>query len=160
MMKFTVNPWEQDRRVSESLRLFLGLAPGERIARIDVTQKIIAYIKDHNLESEDRLLIFPDDPLEKVVGTYEERKKSMEEIQNSDREIDRMKADRMTKITGDLTYFNLQFHLNKCFLDDEEDEENTEKSDIIESSITSTGAVTDNNRFSYLRSFLPSFLRK
>jgi len=124
--------WEQQCRVSENLRLFLGLAPGEKIARLDVEQKIIKYIKDHNLESEDRQLIFPDDRLEKVVGTSQERKKLIEEkygkLRSSCREVDRWKAELMTNVYGrDLTYFNLQLHLNKCFLKDEED---TEKSNI------------------------------
>ena len=50
--------------ISKELSQFLGLADGEHIARTEVTSKVIAYIKEHNLQNpNNKKLILPDEKL-------------------------------------------------------------------------------------------------
>jgi chromatin remodeling complex protein RSC6 len=98
----------QSSRVRDELCDFLGIDRGSRIARTEVTQKVIEYIKDKNLEKEDNHRnIEPDEILQRIVGTAAERRATMEL---------RKKSKPNTKITDELGYFNLQIHLNKNFI--------------------------------------------
>ena len=54
--------------ISPELSKFLGLPLGELIARTDVTSKIIAYVKEHNLQDpKDKRNILPDDKLKELL---------------------------------------------------------------------------------------------
>jgi chromatin remodeling complex protein RSC6 len=54
--------------ISPQLSKFLGLPLGEQIARTDVTSKIIAYVKEHNLQNpKDKRAILPDDKLKELL---------------------------------------------------------------------------------------------
>ena len=69
-------------KVSDELRKFLSLGKDELIARTEVTKRITAYCKEHDLQKEeDKRTIHPDDTLRKLL---------------------RMKKG------DDLTFFNLQ----------------------------------------------------
>lgn len=75
--------------VSSDLSNFLGIPIGDQIARTDVTSKVIAYVKEHNLQNpEDKKQIVPDAKLNALLQA------------------------------GDIkvTFFNLQTHLKKHFL--------------------------------------------
>ena len=75
--------------VTPELSNFLGIPLGEHIARTDVTSKVIAYVKEHNLQNpQDKRSINPDEKLKNL-------------LQPGDIQI---------------TYFNLQTHLKKHFL--------------------------------------------
>jgi chromatin remodeling complex protein RSC6 len=54
--------------VSAELATFLGIAPSEQIARTEVTSKVIAYIKEHNLQNPERKKeIIPDEKLSMIL---------------------------------------------------------------------------------------------
>jgi hypothetical protein len=54
--------------ISPELSKFLGLPVGEQIARTEVTSKIIAYIKEHDLQNpKDKRAILPDDKLKELL---------------------------------------------------------------------------------------------
>ena len=54
--------------VSDELAKFLGLSKGEEIARTEVTKRITAYCKEHNLQKEaDKRQILPDTALKKLL---------------------------------------------------------------------------------------------
>lgn len=75
--------------VSKELLDFLGLPEGDHIARTDVTTKVIAYVKQHDLQNPlDKKQIIPDEKLNKLL------------------------------LAGDnkITFFNLQTYLKKHFL--------------------------------------------
>jgi upstream activation factor subunit UAF30 len=75
--------------ITPELSNFLGIPLGEHIARTDVTSKVIAYVKEHNLQNpQDKRSIDPDEKLKNL-------------LQPGDLQI---------------TYFNLQTHLKKHFL--------------------------------------------
>ena len=76
--------------ISNSLAEFLNLPTGSELARTDVTSKVIAYIKEKNLQNpENKKQILLDEPLNKLLQPSE----------------------------GDIiTFFNLQTHLKKHFL--------------------------------------------
>jgi len=58
--------------ISEELRKFLGLPKGELIARTEVTKKITAYCKEHDLQKEeDKRTILADAPLRKLLKMNE-----------------------------------------------------------------------------------------
>ena len=58
--------------VSEELRKFLKLEKGELIARTEVTKRITAYCKEHNLQKEeDKRTIIADSPLRKLLKMKE-----------------------------------------------------------------------------------------
>jgi upstream activation factor subunit UAF30 len=102
-------------RITDELCDFLGLDHGSSIARTDVTKKVIEYIKAHSLEKGgNRRNIEPDAALEKLVGTAEERRNTME---------NRKKIKPRTAVTDELSYFNLQVHLNKHFMSEAEDKQ-------------------------------------
>lgn len=53
--------------VSDELCKFFGLPIGSELARIDITRKIVAYIREHNLNRPDnKRMIVPDVPLRKL----------------------------------------------------------------------------------------------
>ena len=77
-------------KVTDELCEFMGRDKGCKIARTDATKFISKYIKEKHLQDkEDRRVIIPDEPLKKLlkIGEYDE-----------------------------LTYFNLQKHMNKHFV--------------------------------------------
>ena len=76
--------------ISKDLCKFMGKATGAEVARTEVTQYIIEYIKTEDLQwKENRKIIKPDDKLKKLLGVEKD---------------------------GELTYFNLQKYMNKHFL--------------------------------------------
>jgi chromatin remodeling complex protein RSC6 len=76
--------------VSPELLEFLGRQPGEKVARTDATRAINAYIKTHRLQdSTNARRILPDDKLRELLS-----------------------PDPGTEIT----YFNLQQHMNRHFI--------------------------------------------
>ena len=76
--------------ISSELCTFLGQPEGTKIARTDVTKQICKYIKEKQLQDKsDGRKIIPDNALKSLVGD------------------------------SDLTYFNLQSHMNKHFINKE-----------------------------------------
>ena len=76
-------------KISPELCQFMHKPPESEVARTEVTQFIISYIKDNDLQwKENRKIIKPDQPLQTLLG-------------NGDDEV---------------TYFNLQRYMNKHFL--------------------------------------------
>ena len=75
--------------ISEELANFLGLPVGSELARTEVTSKVIAYVKEFNLQNpEKKKEIIPDEKLNKLL----------------------------TPVEGDvITFFNLQTHLKRHF---------------------------------------------
>jgi len=75
--------------ISEDLANFLGLPVGSELARTEVTSKVIAYVKEFNLQNPDKKKeIVPDEKLNKLL----------------------------TPAEGDIiTFFNLQTHLKRHF---------------------------------------------
>ena len=60
--------FQKPLEVSPELRKFLSLPAGELIARTEVTKKINAYCKEHNLQKEDdKRKIMPDSTLKKLL---------------------------------------------------------------------------------------------
>jgi chromatin remodeling complex protein RSC6 len=56
------------RLVSDELCLFLGIAVGEMISRVEVTRYITAYVRDNGLQdTNDRHIIIPDDRLKVLL---------------------------------------------------------------------------------------------
>ncbi len=103
----------QSSRIRDELCDFLGLDHGSSIARTDVTRRVIEYIKANNLEkSGNRRNIEPDEALEKIVGGPDERRRTMEQ-----QKLTRPNA----VVTDELSYFNLQVHLNKHFISQAEE---------------------------------------
>ena len=76
--------------VSVELCAFMGREEGTQIARTEVTQYLISYIKDHQLQfAENKKVILPDEKLKKLLN-----------------------VDDKTEVT----YFNLQGLMNKHFV--------------------------------------------
>ena len=76
--------------ISDDLANFLGLADGAEIARTEVTSKVIAYVKEFNLQNPaNKKQIIPDEKLNKLL------KPAPEDV---------------------ITFFNLQTHLKPHFL--------------------------------------------
>lgn len=77
-------------KLADNLCEFLEVEKGTEMARTEVTRRINAYIKEHNLQdAKDKRKIFPDAKLKKVLNMKD----------------------------GDtLTFFNLQSHLKESFL--------------------------------------------
>lgn len=97
--------------IKDELCDFLGLDHGTRIARTDVTKKVIEYIKAKGLEMPgNKRVILTDEVLEKLIGGADQRLKTMQ---------DRKKIKPNTEVTDQLTYFNLQVHFNPFFIKDE-----------------------------------------
>lgn len=115
----------KESKISEELCDFLGIERGTKIARTDVTKKVIEHVKKQKLENEkenNRRNILPDAALERLVGNAEERRKTME-----NRKILKPK----TVVTDELTYFNLQVHLNKHFISESKEQKEKEQRESI-----------------------------
>jgi chromatin remodeling complex protein RSC6 len=77
-------------KVSKELCTFMNKPEGSEIARTDVTRALIAYIKENSLQGKtNSRVILPDEKLKNLLG------------------LDG---------TTDLTYFNMQVHMNKHFI--------------------------------------------
>lgn len=77
-------------KVSDELCSFMGKDSGTEIARTEVTQYLIQYIKDNSLQFQDnKKIIIPDDTLKNLLGVKEDE---------------------------EVTYFNLQRLMNKHFI--------------------------------------------
>ena len=75
--------------ITNTLCLFMKLPENTEVARTEVTQYIIKYIREHNLQHADtRKIIMPDEPLKQLL-----------EIKDGD----------------EVTYFNIQKYMNKHF---------------------------------------------
>ena len=75
--------------ITDELCLFMQLPSQSEVARTEVTQYIIKYIREHNLQHVDnRKIITPDSALKKLLGSNDE---------------------------DEVTYFNLQKFMNKHF---------------------------------------------
>lgn len=56
-------------KISDEMCDFLGVARGTELSRTDVTRKINAYVKEHNLNKPDnKRIILPDPKLKKILG--------------------------------------------------------------------------------------------
>jgi chromatin remodeling complex protein RSC6 len=76
-------------KISQELCGFMGREKGAEVARTEVTQFIIKYISEKNLQNpENRKIIIPDDSLIKLLGVKEE---------------------------DEVTYFNIQKFMNRHF---------------------------------------------
>ena len=76
--------------ISSELSKFMSKEEGVQVARTEVTQFIIKYIKDNNLQNpENRKMIMPDDTLKKLLAVKE---------------------------NDNVTYFNLQKFMNRHFV--------------------------------------------
>ena len=81
-------------KISDELCKFMNKNNGTKVARTEVTQYLIGYIKENDLQfSENRKVINPDGALKKLLG-----------VEDND----------------ELTYFNLQKYMNQHFLKEEE----------------------------------------
>jgi chromatin remodeling complex protein RSC6 len=77
-------------KVTKELCLFMNKEEGTEIARTEVTRALVAYIKQNNLENkENSKIISPDDKLKKLLSLVDGE---------------------------ELTYFNIQKHMNKHFI--------------------------------------------
>ena len=75
--------------ITNDLCVFMKLPENTQVARTEVTQYIIKYIREHNLQhSDNHKIIIPDEPLKQLLG-----------IKDGD----------------EVTYFNLQKYMNKHF---------------------------------------------
>ena len=80
-------------KITDELCEFMKKPPGTKIARTEVTQYIIEYIRENKLQQHDnRRYISPDNRLTKLLDVKEEDK---------------------------ITYFNIQKYMNKHFVKDE-----------------------------------------
>jgi len=80
--------------VSNTLSDFMGLTEGQQVARTEVTKFIINYIKTNNLQNpKNNQCIMPDNKL-----------KTLFDCENED------------GTTKQITYFNMQKHMNKHFI--------------------------------------------
>lgn len=84
------NGFAKPAKITDDLCDFLAVARGTLISRTDVTRKINAYIKEHNLNKpENKRFILPDVKLRKILGT---------------------KADE------EISYFQLQKYISRSFV--------------------------------------------
>lgn len=109
------------------------LMEDKKIARTHVTQLVIAYIKKQKLEKkENRRNIQPDKALEKLTGNEKVRIETMrrrndESLANPKKREKTLESNEKAKsknedpITGEITYFNLQVHLNRHFINEAEE---------------------------------------
>ncbi len=76
-------------KISNELCEFMGKEVGTELARTEVTQYVIQYITDKNLQNpNNRKAIIPDDPLKELLGVTED---------------------------DEVTYFNIQKYMNRHF---------------------------------------------
>ncbi len=81
-------------KISDELCGFMKIMNGSKVARTEVTQYLIGYIKENNLQySENRKVINPDSALKNLLGVEEDE---------------------------EVTYFNLQKYMNRHFIKEEE----------------------------------------
>jgi chromatin remodeling complex protein RSC6 len=60
-------------KISDEMCDFLGVPRGTEMSRTDVTRKINAYVKQHNLNKPDnKRIILPDPKLKKILGAGDE----------------------------------------------------------------------------------------
>ena len=84
-------------KITDELCLFMKRPMGTRVARTEVTQYIISYIRENKLQQVDnRKFISPDAPLHKLLGVNDGEQ---------------------------VTYFNIQRYMNKHFVKEELSEE-------------------------------------
>ena len=70
--KKTPSGFAKPTKLTDTLCDFLGVPHGTELARTDVTRRINAYIKEHNLQDEkDKRKIHPDESLGKVLSCTE-----------------------------------------------------------------------------------------
>lgn len=82
-------------KISNKLCQFLNKPPGSEVARTEVTQYLISYIKEHKLQNEsNKSFIKPD--------------KKLSELLNTDK-------------SDNITYFNIQGFMNKHFIKENEE---------------------------------------
>ena len=84
------NGFAKPAKITDEMHEFLGVPKGTEISRTDVTRRVNAYIKEHNLYNPtNKRIILPDDKLRKILG---------------------VKADQ------EVTFFNLQRFLSASFI--------------------------------------------
>jgi len=84
------NGFAKPSKITDELCDFLGVAKGTEMSRTDVTRKVNAYIKEHNLNKpENRRIILPDPKLRKILGVKPE---------------------------DEVSYFSLQKYLSRSFI--------------------------------------------
>lgn len=84
------NGFAKPSKITDELCDFLAVSKGTEMSRTDVTRKVNAYIKEHNLNKpENRRIILPDPKLRKILG---------------------LKPDE------EISYFSLQKYLSRCFV--------------------------------------------
>lgn len=88
--KKNVSGFEKPTSISNELSVFLNLVEGQQVSRREVTNKLIAYVKEHNLQNPaDKRKILPDEKLTKILQQVDD---------------------------VPITFFNLQTYLKKHFL--------------------------------------------
>jgi len=88
--KKNVSGFEKLTSISKDLSEFLNLEEGQQISRREVTNKLIAYVKEFNLQNPaDKRKIIPDEKLTKILQQVDD---------------------------VPITFFNLQTHLKKHFI--------------------------------------------
>ena len=76
------NGFAKPAKITDDLCDFLAVPRGTLISRTDVTRKINAYIKEHNLNKpENKRFILPDAKLRKILGTKAEEEISYFQLQ-------------------------------------------------------------------------------
>lgn len=84
------NGFAKPAKITDEMHEFLGVPKGTEISRTDVTRRVNAYIKEHNLYNPtNKRIILPDDKLRKILG---------------------VKPDQ------EVTFFNLQRFLSASFI--------------------------------------------
>jgi chromatin remodeling complex protein RSC6 len=84
------NGFAKPAKITDEMHEFLGVPKGTEISRTDVTRRVNAYIKEHNLYNPtNKRIILPDDKLRKILG---------------------VKPDQ------EVTFFNLQRFLSASFV--------------------------------------------
>jgi len=100
--------------LSNAMCHFLDVPPGTMESRTEVTRSAIVYIQSNSLQdNQNRKVIHPDAKLLALVGTEAERLSRMEQ-----RAL--VRPSRNLNVTSELTFFNLQLHLNQHFLKEPE----------------------------------------
>jgi chromatin remodeling complex protein RSC6 len=83
-------PYADPTKITKELCEFMQLEENSKVARTDVTRTLISYIKEHKLQDPtNKKRIVPDEKLKNLLG-----------LENED----------------ELTYFNIQKHMNKHFI--------------------------------------------
>lgn len=86
----TPSGFAKPTKLSDELCAFLGIPAGSELSRTEVTRKINAYVKEHNLnDPANKRIILPDAKLKKLLKV---------------------------KDTDSVSFFNLQKYLSPCFI--------------------------------------------